>query len=190
MKKLKIDLRFGTLVLIVLLAAFSRLIPHPPNFTAVGAMALFGAAYFTKRYVAFIIPVVSLWLSDLVLNNIVYGAYFDHFVWFYPGFFWNYFGFMLIVLLGFALFKKVKIQSVLIGSVSASILFFIVSNFGVWMSGTMYPKDLTGLMACYTAALPFLKNTLAGDLVYCSMLFGAFELAQIKIPALKPAWHG
>lgn len=189
MEKLKINIRFGTLSVFILLAAFSRLIPHPPNFAPIGAMALFGAAYFSRKYIALVIPIIAMWLSDLVLNNVVYGQYFDHFVWFYQGFYWTYGAFVIIGLIGFLLLKKVKVQTLLIGSLSASILFFLLSNFGVWFSGTMYPKDLNGLLVCYTAAIPFFKNTLMGDLVYCSVLFGAFEFAQAKIPSLKPAGH-
>ena len=185
MEKLKINFRFGALSLFVLLAAFSRLIPHPPNFAPIGAMSLFGAAYFSKKYVALVIPIIAMWLSDLALNNIVYGQYFDHFVWFYQGFYWTYGAFVIIGLSGFFLLKKVKVQTILFGSLSASLLFFILSNFGVWFSGTMYSKDLNGLIACYTAAIPFFKNTVMGDLVYCSILFGVFEFAQYKIPALK-----
>ena len=187
MKKLKIDFRFGTLALIILLAALSRLIPHPPNFAPIGAMALFGATYFAQRHLSFLIPIIGMWLSDLVLNNVIYGQYFDHFVWFYDGFYFTYGAFILIGLVGFLLLKNVKVQTVVIGSFSASILFFLISNFGVWFSGTMYPKDLNGLMARYTAAIPFFKNTLMGDLVYCGVLFGSFELAQTRIPALKTA---
>ena len=185
MKNQKIDIRFGILSLLILLSALSRLIPHPPNFAPIGAMALFGAAYFSKKYIALIIPIIAMWLSDMVLNNVVYGQYFDHFVWFYQGFYWTYGAFILISLIGFLLLKKVKVQTVLVGSLSSSILFFLVSNFGVWFSGNMYPKDLNGLMTCYAAAIPFFKNTLMGDLVYCGILFGSFEFAQYKIPALK-----
>ncbi len=187
MKTLKIDFRLGTLALIILLAALSRLLPHPPNFTPIGAMALFGAAYFTQRYYSLLIPIISMWLSDLVLNNVVYGQYFDHFVWFYDGFYFTYGAFILIGLTGFLLLKNVKVQTILLGSLSASIVFFLISNFGVWATGKMYPKNLDGLIACYSAGLPFFKNTLMGDLVYCGVLFGSFEFAQKRIPALKTA---
>jgi len=185
MKKQKIDIRFGVLSLLVLFAAFSRLIPHPPNFAPIGAMALFGAAYFSQRYLAFAIPIISMWLSDLVLNNVVYGQYFDHFIWFYQGFYWTYGAFIVIGLLGFEVLKKVKVQNLVLASLLASISFFLLSNFGVWASTTMYPKDVSGLIACYTAGLPFFKNTIMGDLVYSGVLFGAFELAQYKFPVLK-----
>jgi hypothetical protein len=185
MTKRKISLRMPIITALILLAAFSRLIPHPPNFAPIGAMALFGAAYFSQRHLSFLIPIISMWLSDLVLNNVVYGQYFDHFVWFYDGFYWTYGAFIIIGFFGFVLLKKVKLKNVIIASLSASVLFFLISNFGVWASGTMYPHSLNGLISCYAAGVPFFKNTLLGDLVYCGALFGAFEFAQYKIPQLR-----
>jgi len=176
----KLDLRFGVIATMILLAALSRLIPHPHNFSPIGGMALFGAAYFTKRQWAFIVPLVSMWISDLVLNNIVYGAYFNHFVWFYSGFLFTYTAFALIVLLGIFSLKKVHLHNLALSALGASVIFFIVSNFGVWFSGIMYPKDLSGLAACYVAGIPFFQNTLLGDLFYSALLFGAFELSVRK----------
>lgn len=184
-KKKNLHLRFGVIALMVLLAAFSRLLPHPPNFAPIGAMALFGAAYFSQRYLSFLIPIISMWLADLVLNNVVYSQYFDHFVWFYQGFYWTYGAFILIGLIGFVALKRVKIQNLILASLSASIIFFLLSNFGVWASTTMYPKDFSGLITCYAAGLPFFKNTVMGDFVYTGVLFGAFELAQRRIPFLQ-----
>src|SRR5690554_7475691 len=80
-EKKKIKWRFGVLMLIVVLAAFSRLIPHPPNFTPIGAMALFGAAWFTNRFQALLLPLLALWLSDLALNNLIYAGYYEGFTW-------------------------------------------------------------------------------------------------------------
>lgn len=185
MKNQKINIRFGILSLMVLFVALSRLIPHPPNFTPLGAMALFGAAYFSKKHIALLIPILSLWLSDLVINNVLYAQYFDGFVFFYQGFYWTYLAFVLIGLVGFFVLKKTKLKNILVASLSASILFYLVSNFGVWASGTMYPKDFSGLLTCYSAAIPFFRNTLMGDLVYCGVLFGSFEFAQHKFPVLK-----
>ena len=182
---LRINQRYGILSLLVLLAAFSRIIPHPSNFAPIGAMALFGAAYFSKKTITFLIPILSLWLSDLFINNVIYAQYFDGFVFFYPGFYWNYLAFVLIGAVGLLLLKKTKLQHILLASLSASALFYLVSNFGVWASGTMYPMSFNGLITCYTAAIPFFKNTVMSDLVYCGVLFGAFEFAQYKIPALR-----
>jgi len=180
----KLDLRFGVIATMILLAALSRLIPHPHNFSPIGGMALFGAAYFTKRQWAFIVPLVSMWISDLALNNIVYGAYFDHFVWFYSGSLFTYGAFALIVLLGIFALKKVQIHNLVLSALGASVIFFIVSNFGVWFSGVMYPKDLNGLVACYVAGIPFFQNTVFGDLFYSAVMFGAFELSVRKVPRL------
>lgn len=185
MEKTKINLRFGVLALIILLAAFSRLLPHPPNFAPVSAMALFGAAYFPRKYLALILPIAAMWLSDLVLNNLVYAQYFDGFTFFYQGFYWTYSAFIAIGVLGFLVLKKVTPLRLMVASLSASVLFFVISNFGVWASGYMYPLTWQGLIACYTAAIPFFKNTLAGDLVYCSVLFGSFELVRYKFPVLQ-----
>jgi hypothetical protein len=184
MEKNKITLRFSVISVIILLAAISRLIPHPANFAPIGGMALFGAAYYSKRYWVFIIPITSMWLADLVLNNVVYAQYFDHFVWFYQGCYWTYGAFILIGLIGFVTLKRIRIQNLILTSLLASIVFFLLSNFGVWASTYMYPKNFSGLIACYTAGLPFFKNTVMGDLVYSGVLFGAFEFAQRRIPAL------
>ncbi|MGB4655828.1 MAG: DUF6580 family putative transport protein [Bacteroidales bacterium] len=181
----KINLRFGVVTLIILAAAISRLIPHPANFAPIGGMALMGAAYFSKRYLAYIIPVVSMWISDLLINNIIYASYFDHFVWFYSGSFFTYAAFILIVLVGTFTLKKIKVSNVLISALSASIIFFVVSNFGVWLSSGMYPHNFVGLQTCYIAGIPFFKNTILGDLVYTSAMFGIFELLQNRFPALR-----
>lgn len=178
--------RFGLLALLALLAALTRLLPHPPNFTAVGAMALFGGAYFSNRLAALLVPLASLWLSDLVLNNVVYREYNPSFAWFTPGGYWMYGSFALVVGLGIVLLRKVKPASLLAASLSASVLFYLVTNFGVWYGGSMYPATPGGLAACYVAAIPFFGNTLAGDLFFCGVLFGIFELAQRRFAALSP----
>ena len=179
------NMRFGVIVLLIFLAAMSRLLPHPPNFAPIGAMALFGAAYFTHRYWAFIVPIVSMWISDLILNNVVYGQYFDGFVWFHAGSLFAYGAFALIVLLGLFTLKKVRIPTLFASALGASMIFFIVSNFGVWFLGGMYPKDLGGLMACYVAGIPFFHNTVLGDLFYTAVLFGAFALSVRSLPQLQ-----
>jgi hypothetical protein len=182
----KIHLRFGAITLIVLLASLSRLIPHPANFAPLGAMALFGTAYYNKRWLAYLLPIVTFWGSDLLVNNILYGDYFDHFVLWYPGAQWTYGTMLLIVLAGTMILKKVTAGRLMLASLSASAIFFLASNFGVWLSGSMYSMDFSGLMTCYAMGLPFFKNTICGDFVYCGVMFGAFELAQRYVPALKP----
>jgi hypothetical protein len=180
--------RFLAVAALILIAALSRLLPHFPNVTAVGAMALFGGAYATNRVLAFVLPLISLFLSDLILNNVVYAAFNNgKFVWFYDGAMWVYGAVALTVLVGLTLAKKVNSRSVLMASVACSIAFFLITNFGVWQGGGMYPKTGAGLVACYTAALPFLLNSLIGDLSFAALLFGGFEYAQKHFNVLKLA---
>ena len=180
--------RFVAVAALVLIAALSRLLPHFPNMTAVGAMALFGGAYATNRFAAFILPLISLFLSDLILNNVVYSAFNNgQFVWFYDGAIWVYSAVALTVLVGLSLAKNINSKSVLLASIACSIIFFLMSNFGTWQSGVMYPKTSVGLVACYAAGLPYFLNSLIGDLGFAALLFGGFEFAQKRFEALKLA---
>jgi hypothetical protein len=168
---------------IVMTLALSRLLPHPFNFSPLAALALFGGARYANRWAAYLIPLAALWLTDLFLNL----AFFGSFVPLYQGAIFTYAAFALIVLLGSLALKKLSVKSMLLTSLSASVLFFVVSNFGVWMSGTLYPLTSQGLLACYTAAIPFFRNTLAGDLVYSFAVFYGFTFAQSRLPQLRTA---
>lgn len=161
-------------IALVFLAALTRLLPHPDNFTPVGAMALFGAAYFSRQVLTLAVPFIALFVSDLFLNNVIYRQYYPEFTlitsW------WIYAAFGLIMLAGWLLLRRqVSPGRVLTASLIASVLFFLVTNFSVWAESGMYPKTAAGLMACYTAGLPFLKNTLMGDLFFSAILFGTYE---------------
>jgi len=172
MEKIKGNLGLIALVVVVLVAAVFRIIPHPPNFTPIAAMALFGGAYFTNKKLAFLIPMAAMLLSDL-------------FIGFHSGMPAVYLSFALMVLIGMRISNNIKPKSVIIGSLSASVLFFVITNFGVWMtSATMYSQGLYGLTACYVAAIPFFHNTVLGDLVFTSVLFGGFYLVRQKFPIL------
>ena len=155
-----------------------------PNFTPIGAIALFGGAYLKNKYHAFLIPIASLWLSDLILNNFIFTFYSD-FTWFYPGFLWQYISFTLIIVLGYFFLKKINFKNVFITATSSSILFFIITNFGVWISGSMYTLDFQGLITCYVMALPFFKGTLLGFMCYSAFLFGILEFSKHKFEMLK-----
>lgn len=179
--------RFLILSGLILAAAISRLIPHPYNFAPIGAMSLMGAAYFSDKKFSFILPFIAMFVSDLLINNILYASYFQGFTLFTPGAGWVYGAIALIVLAGIFLLKKVTLPRVIVGSLSASVIFFIVSNFGVWLSDPDYPLTISGLLLCYEMAIPFFHNTVLGDLVYCSVLFGGFEYAKTRISALSEA---
>lgn len=158
-------------VSLILLAALSRIIPHPPNFTIVGALALFGGSMIPNRTMKFVIPLIALFLSDLVLNNTIYAS--EGFSVLYPGMVWIYASFVIIAAMGMTI-KSFKVSSIAIGSVSAALFFFVFTNFGYWMSGVLYPLTATGLVACYSAALPFFGNTLASTVIYSTILFGGY----------------
>lgn len=164
--------RFLVLAGLILATAFTRLIPHPPNFTAIGAMALFGGAYFSKKSFAYAVPLIAMFLSDIIIG-------------FHPGMYAVYLSFILIVMIGISLSNKKKIGNIFLASVSASVLFFVITNFALWLTGVLYPKTAAGLAACFTAAIPFFHYTLLGDLFFVGILFGAFELVKVKFPQLE-----
>lgn len=170
----KITPRFWFLTFLVFVAAVVRLIPHPPNFTPIAAMALFGGAYFNKKSFAFAVPLAAMFLTDAIIG-------------FHSSMWIVYVSFTVIVLIGMVLLKKVSVKNVIAASVTASLSFFIITNFGVWAFGTMYPKNIAGLIECYVAAIPFIQNTLIGDLFYTGIIFGIYEFAKSKIPVLSEA---
>lgn len=177
--------RFLIVAGLIFAAAISRLIPHPYNFAPIGAMSLFGAAYFSNKKFSFMVPLLAMFVSDLLINNILYAGYYQSFTLFTPGFYWIYGAIALIVVAGMFILRKVSFPAVLGGSLAASIIFFIVTNFGVWISSAVYPPTLAGLMLCYEAAIPFFHNTLLGDFFYATVLFGGFEYARAKFPELR-----
>ena len=166
---------FLAITAIIVLGVIARVIPHFPNFAPMAAIALFAVAFYQRKSVALIIPVLAWWLSDLYLNNTVY-AISDQFVWFTYDQLFSAIALVSIVGLGALLLKKLNVARVLIGSISASLLFFIISNFGVWMQGLLYPKTLSGLASCYTMALPFYKASFISDLVFTAVFFSAMYL--------------
>lgn len=172
----------------ILFAVLSRLLPHAYNFTPIGAIALFGAAYFSDKKWALIVPLAALWLSDLYLNNIVYTAYFDGLTWLTGGFLYLYGSVVMIVLLGYVLLKKVTFGRVLGGALGASVIFYVISNFGVWVTSPMYPPTLEGLITCYIAAIPFFHYTIAGNVIYSALLFGGYEWLKFRYPSVLPAF--
>ena len=146
------------LVSLIFFAILSRFLPHPPNFTPIAAIALLSSKGFTNRWIVFLIPIVSLFISDL-------------FIGLHATIPFVYISFILIALLGMYV-KKINIVSVLLSST----IFFLVSNFGVWL--LFYPISTEGLIQCYTLALPFFLNTVLGDLVYGALLIYPFYALQ------------
>lgn len=144
--KNKFDRIQKIVLLIIIFGVICRLIPHPPNFSPVTAIALFGGLNFSDKRIAFSIPLIILFLSDLILGISIINLF-------------VYTGFSIIVFLG------TKIKSIKFGNIIlSSFIFFLISNFGVWIIG--YPKNIEGLILCYTMAIPFFGYSIAGDLFF------------------------
>ena len=166
--------RILTLIGMIFLAALSRLIPHPWNVAPITAMALFAGSYFQDKRWAFGVPLAAMLLSDALLG-------------FYSTMWSTYVAFALIVGLGFWFAEKRSVARISMATVAGSVLFFVVTNFAVWMFAGLYARDVHGFVECYTMALPFFRNTFLGDAFYSAVMFGSFAVAQNAIPALKPS---
>ena len=164
--------RLLVLIVMVLAAALSRIIPHPPNLTSISAIALFDGAYFSDRRLAFLVPLTALFLSDLI-----FGLYSHMEV--------VYLSFALIVCIGLWLQKRRSAIHIAGAALASSVLFFLLTNFGVWAFESLYPKTIEGLIACYVAAIPFFQNTIQGDLSFTAVLFGGFALLERSFSRLR-----
>jgi len=153
----------------ILIGVSLRLLPHPPNFAPIAAIALFGGVYLSKK-ISLVIPILALLISDIFLGFYQYSLII-----------FVYGSFLLCVLLGFWLKKHKKWHIVLGASLSCSFIFFFLTNFSVWAFTSWYPKTFSGIIQCYLMALPFLKNTAIGDLFYVSLFFAAYEIVEIWI---------
>ncbi|MBL7847039.1 MAG: hypothetical protein JNL40_06190 [Cyclobacteriaceae bacterium] len=186
--------RTTALVALILLAAAFRLVQSSPvfsilsNLTPFGAMALFGGHYFKDKWKAMLVPVIALWLSDIFLNRFYYT---DQWVFFYGGQLWVYGTFAATVGLGMLMGKPTALRITGFG-IGAALLHWLVTDFGVWIGGSTdittglpFTRDWTGFIKCLTLALPFLRNMIIGNLVFCGVLFGAFEYAQRRYPVLS-----
>ena len=156
-------------VILILAAGFSRLIHIAPNIAAVGAMALFGGAYFQNKRLAFAIPLITMMLTDIIIG-------------FHRVMIPVYLCFVFTVFLGTLISGRKNVFVIASASVTSSVIFFLVTNLPFWY-GSSYPWNFAGAMESYTAAIPFFQNSLAGDLAFNALLFGSFEFAKRRIPA-------
>ncbi len=172
-------------VAVVLLGFLSRVLPHPHNFTPIIAMALLAGAFASRRAVAVILPLTAMLLSDVILNNTVYAQYHDGFAGIGAalGNGFSYGALLLLTLIPMLFSKTTRTKwSTLFGfAVGGPILFFFVSNFGVWLMGGMYPPTGAGLLACYAAGLPFVSATF-----YSTLAYGAVGAATLKGFGVSP----
>ncbi len=151
--------RMAFIIGLIVIAALIRFIPHPPNFSPIAAIALFGGAYLADKRLAFVLPLLVMLLTDLVLGL--------HSVMPFV-----YVAFVITVLLGMRLGQSPRAKYVAATAVGSGVVFFVLTNFGVWLMSGMYTLDMAGLISCYTLALPFFQNTLLANLVFAGCMFG------------------
>lgn len=161
-------MRFALSLLLVILGVVFRVAPHPWNFAPVGAIALFAGATFEDRRSAFLVPLVTMFIGDLFIGlhslmPVIYATY------------------ALIVIAGMLLRSRLSVLAIGGASIASSTIFFIITNFAVWLSGMTYAKTFDGLVACYVAAIPFFDRTLASDLLFSAIFFGAFAFAERRL---------
>lgn len=162
------DRTFATIVaaVLVVVAAASRVIPHPWNFTPMIAVALFGGARISKSWLAAVGVLGCLALGDIALGDFPY-----------PGMIWVYGAMLLVVLLGRTLRSRTSILAALVTALGAGALFFVITNFAVFVGTNLYPHTVAGLGECYVAAIPFYRNQIVADVVFSGALFGIHALA-------------
>lgn len=168
----------------VMVIAFTRLIPHPPNLTALGGIAIFGGAMYKNGFKALLIPLAALFISDLILNNTIYRGYYEGFTVFSDGAIFIYTGFFAMALVGRNFLQKWTLVKAVSSAVLGSAVFFSLTNFGAWYGNPLYAQDAGGLMTAYAAGVPFFANTLMGTTVSLLLLHAGFKW----ISAHKPEW--
>lgn len=174
------------LTAVILIAVLTRLLPHPPNFAPITAMAVFAGVTYTSRRSTILVPLAALFLSDLV-REVLYRYGLSTSWGLYSGMWTVYTTTALIALLGRSVRETRSVNAIAMVTPAGSCLFFLVTNFAVWAQGSLHPRTLEGLGACYTAALPFFRNSLLGDFAYVGVLFGLWALAEARLPVLRGA---
>jgi hypothetical protein len=144
------------------------------NFTPITAMALFSGAAMRDKRLAFLIPLAAMVITDAIIG-------------FYSGIYVVYFSFLLITLLGFLLRNRINVVPVILGSLGASVIFYLITNFALFYPTWMYPHSITGIMSSYTAAIPFFRTAVAGDLIYSAILFGSYVFISRRVMAAETA---
>ncbi|MCZ8343803.1 MAG: hypothetical protein O9301_12265 [Leptospira sp.] len=157
-------------VFMVLIAAISRILPHPPNFTPILAISLFSGAFISSRRIAVLVPILAMFLSDLFLgfHNLML---------------------LIYVLMAGTAYVGSRLQNskskTAIATIVGSIIFFVTTNVAVWLTSGMYTLDWKGLVTCFTLAIPFFQNSIAGDIIYTSLLFGTMSFLDKKLSVPK-----
>lgn len=161
------------------------------SYTAVGAICLFAGAYFNRSWWAYALPLAMLFVSDLIINGVIYGGEYGMI---YDGWYFTYAVMAGIIFIGSFLYRKVNIKNVVVSSAAATLVFWLVLDFTVWAGGGLnivtglpLSRDFAGLIQCYAQGLPFAKNFFLGTTIYSTFLFGAYEFSKSKFVSLQTA---
>jgi hypothetical protein len=152
-------------IVMVVLGACARLVPHPWNFTPIMTIGLFAGSHTRKASTGILATLLALALSDAILG-------------FYSGFWYVYAAALIPVFLGRLIRSRTGVEPVAAAAFASSLFFFLVTNFVVWMTGNMYPHTINGLWACFLAGIPFYRNQILGDAFYTVTIFGGYALVQ------------
>ncbi len=177
---MKKDKKIFLVIAIIVLAALSRLVKHPFNFAPVVAMSIFAGAYI-RNHRGLLLPILAMALSDIALYQFKYG--WEMFDW--KATLAVYISIAAAFGVGVLLRKHLKWYTVLGGAIFSSIIFFIITNFAVWAFYDWYPHTLAGFLQCFALAIPFFKNSLAGDVIYAGVFFGVYEGAKLFMDKKK-----
>jgi hypothetical protein len=187
--------RFTVMLLMIAGAACTRFFSvtgHTAliNFTPIGAMALFGGAYFSNKWKAVLFPLLTLFISDLIIEQLFYHRQYGTII--YDGWYWTYGAFTIMVFFGKWIIKKVSVKNVLLAAIAVSLSHWLITDFGTWLAGGLdittglpYTRNLEGLIKCYYLALPYMQDVFLGTIFYGAIMFGGFELAQKQYPSLQ-----
>ena len=165
------NIKILLIISVIFLVSLTRIFPHPPNFTPILALAIFGGAYLPNRITAISLPIISMFISDLIIG-------------FHSQIFTVYATIILLSILGH-LMKTKNFKNFAITGFTGSLIFFIITNFSVWLGGSLYPLTIDGIIQCYIMAIPFFHNTLISTILFLTILFFGYTFAEKKISNLK-----
>ncbi len=166
------SIRIWVLIGVIALAALLRLVPHPPNFSPITAMALFAGWSLRRSLPAILVPLAAMLLSDLALG-------------FHAAMPAVYFAIAMVSVLGLNLKSRVSFAAMGGATVLGSVIFFFITNLAVFLQSDLYPQNVQGLLTCFTAAIPFFENSILGDLFYSGLLFWGWSYAENRVPRLR-----
>lgn len=169
----------GLWVIVLMIGAMMvRVLPHPPNVSPMTAICLFSGFAVGVRLLSFLIPILVIYCSDFVINNTISKTFIadsSEIIWWSDFMWWTYASYALIIIIGAMSFEKIKTKNIIRTAIISSLIFFLLTNFGSWISYSFYPKNGTGLLMCYQAGVPFFRTSLLSDIGFSIVLFGAYK---------------